>query len=118
MIKINQTNPVVLHVSIREMYDCFVECMTDLIWDDVAILDHNRQFTDDLKSLSTENVEEIRTMFQQGQTCLLMGEKMDIVERSFFHDGDLYKTNPGIEIRLYNRTGSCVGVILNQHVNF
>jgi len=119
MIKINQTNPVVLHVSIREMYDCFVECMADLIWDDVGILSHNVNFVDELRFLATEDVEGIRSMFQQGSTCILLGQKMEIVERQIFNsESESNKNNPGVEVRLYNRSGNCVGVILNQHINF
>ena len=113
-MKMLMTNPIVLHVPLKAMYDNFLYAMGDMIWDDVGLIKNN-DFLGNLTTLANGDFDGIRSMFQDGTTALLLnGEQMTQLESANNGAADC----DGAEIRVYGKDGKCLGVILNSQINF
>ena len=112
------TNPIVIHVPIETLYRNFIASVADIIWDDHNII-RNNDFMEDFRTLAKEDVEGIRSLFQQSQTMLMLaGSHVSIVEDNHSEPNEPEPRSNGVEVRLYNRKGECVGVILNNEINY
>lgn len=119
-MKMNRTNPIVIHVPIQTIYRNFIDSIADIIWDDINLVKNN-DFMADIETLAKEDVEGIRSLFQQGHTMMFLGSQhCQTVEDCCNHqrDPDCINSKPGVEVRLYDRKGECVGVILNNQINY
>jgi len=112
------TKPVVIHVPIETLYRNFVASVSDIIWDDHNLI-RNNDFMEDFRVLAKEDVEGIRSLFQQGHTMMLLaGSHVQIVEDNHSEPNEPQPRSSGVEIRLYDRKGDNVGVILNNEINY
>jgi len=109
-MKLNITNPVVIHREIETLYQNFISSISDIMWEDHSLI-RNNDFMTDFETLAREDVEGIRNLFRQGHAMLMLAGN-DCATLETNHAGD------GCEIRLYNRKGECVGVILNSEINY
>ena len=116
-MKMNITEPFVIHVTTNELYRNFGTSMLDVIWDDSIVL-RNNGFDENLISLAKEDLEGIREMFQSGATCLLLGGmRMNIVEANHSKRAPLGH-QCGVEVRVYGRSGKLLGVIIDSEIQY
>jgi hypothetical protein len=100
----------VIHLTTKEMYNYYVELLTDTMWD-------NQQapynFSSIIKSLAIGDITRIRKLFKDGYTLFLVGTRnMTIIDLS--PDKREYE----IELRIYNEEDTLLGVIINSEINY
>lgn len=104
---------LIIDVNTESMYRSYINCMTDVIWDDTrsggVVIDHTNQFKYMIECLCYEKFEEIREMFEDGYTCMLIPDVMEWIENSEEVD---------IMLRVFGRNGNILGTLTKSQLNF
>lgn len=105
---------LIIDVNTESMYRSYVTCMTDVIWDgtrsDGGVVTHNtNQFKYTIECLCYEKFEEIRELFEDGYTFMLIPEVMDWIDNSAEVD---------IMLRVFGRNGNLLGTLTKSQLNY
>ena len=105
IIKINtESVNKVITITTQEMFDNY----TSVVYDCPEMFEH-KGCSEDLVAIANGDIEKIRHMFQEGSTPLLLGTKMDKLEKI----GEFVKP----EIRIIYRK-ELIGVIIHTEINY
>lgn len=95
------------------MYRSYLNCMTDIVWDTThgggLVADYTNEFKHVIECLCYEKFEEIREMFEDGYTVMLIPEVMNWIDNS--KDVD-------IMLRVFGRNGSLLGTLTKSELNY
>lgn len=110
----NQTD-VVIEITTKELFDNYINCVKDCIWDNYGQGDYSpnaNDLFDNLRLLAEEETDGIREMFFDGYTALLLGEKMDLI------DPQNDPTPENVEIRVKDKNGKLIGVVVKEEMSW
>lgn len=104
---------LIIDVNTESMYRSYVNCMTDIIWDNTrsgeVATDDTNEFKHMVECLCYERFEEIREMFEDGYTCMLIPEVMDWIDNS---------TEVDIMLRVFGRNGVLLGTLTKSQLSY
>lgn len=104
---------LIIDVTTESMYRSYLNCATDLIWDNsrpgLKVSDEVEVLNNVIKFICYENFEEIREMFAEGYTCMLIPEVMEWIDNS---------TELDIMLRVFGRNGVLLGTLTKSQLNY
>lgn len=106
-------------LTTKELFFNFYNSTGDMLWSDRSdafINIHQEMFVTQIKALAFENMEEIRTMFKEGYTCMLVND-MIAIDPHFTSVTDGVDKDE-VEIRVINRDGELIGVVIESEINY
>ena len=104
---------ITITITTKEMFDVYMDCMKDVIWDDSGSFD-SKEFSRVVSALAVPDMAIIRQLFIEGYTMLFLGEKGSILDNRI-KGGDLNE----YEVRVINhRTEKLLGVVINSELIF
>jgi len=104
-------------LTTKELFFNFYNFTGDMLWSDGSeAFTHGETFTTQLKALAFENMEEIRTMFKEGYTSMLVSD-MNAIDPHFTSVTDGVDKEE-VEIRVINREGKLLGVVIESEINY
>lgn len=97
---------ITIKKTIRELYNQYIESIRDIVWDDP---DTATFVGSVLKLLASRKIENIRQLFKDGNTCLMLtGEDMSLIDTP---NG----VRANVEVRIYDAT-TLIGVIIESEL--
>lgn len=104
---------LIIDVNTENMYRSYLNCMTDVIWDDTrsggVVSCGLNEFKHIIECLCYEKFNEIKRMFETGYTCMLIPDLMEWIENSEEVD---------IMLRVFGRDGSLLGTLTKSQLNY
>lgn len=109
-----------IKLTTREIYNNFMASVEDIIWEEGSVSSH----IDEINKIASPNIDDIRLMFKNGYTTMMVGNKMKEIESWSDVAGKIVKETDEIEIRVYgwnaetNRYTTLLGVIIDSEINY
>lgn len=104
---------LIIDVNTESMYRSYINCMTDVIWDNTrsggVVTDGINEFKHMVECLCYEKFEEIREAFENGYNCMLIPEVINWIDNS--EDVD-------IMLRVFGRNGVLLGTLTKSQLNY
>jgi hypothetical protein len=104
---------LIIDVNTENMYRSYIDAMSDVIWNSACsgegVSDNIEKLKYNIESLCYEKFEEIRIMFDEGYTCVLIPEVMEWIDNSSEVD---------IMLRVFGRNGVLLGTLTKSQLRY